>query len=123
MALADLRRLAATRVAPAMQSTGHMVNQDESRRTRPFFQRVAPVTLVTAAFCNDGCGDYGPGAPCPVCAGSLWVRRSVLSGGPGCWRCDRCDPLPADVWVDATVVPAVAPSGLAADENDVPTPT
>jgi hypothetical protein len=44
-------------------------------------------------------------APCPVCRCGLWWRVSVLSGGPGPWRCVICDPAPADVWQDAQAVP------------------
>jgi hypothetical protein len=52
-----------------------------------------------------------PVIPCTVCNGRLWLRLSVLSGGPGPWQCARCDPLPPDVWPDATAIPASAGCG------------
>lgn len=42
---------------------------------------------------------------CGVCGQGAWWRASVLSGGPGPWRCSKCDPAPPEVWQDATAVP------------------
>jgi hypothetical protein len=46
-----------------------------------------------------------PAAPCPDCGSSLWWRVSVLSGGPGAWHCERCQPPDPDVWRDACACP------------------
>jgi hypothetical protein len=36
----------------------------------------------------------------------LWWHVSVLSGGPGPWRCLRCDESDSDAWLDGHVVGA-----------------
>lgn len=43
----------------------------------------------------------GPSAPCPDCGTGFWCRLSVLSGGPGPWRCERCVPPDPAHWIDA----------------------
>jgi hypothetical protein len=46
-----------------------------------------------------------PSGRCSVCCGGSYWRLSVLSGGPGPWRCMRCvPPDPAD-WIDGCAVP------------------
>jgi hypothetical protein len=47
-----------------------------------------------------------PDAACPACGNRIWLRCSVLSGGPGPWRCARCCAPPDGVWTDATAVAA-----------------
>jgi hypothetical protein len=46
---------------------------------------------------------------CPACDGGLFVRASIMSGGPGPWHCQQCDPLPDTVWLDACCIPARGP--------------
>jgi hypothetical protein len=46
-----------------------------------------------------------PPAPCPDCGGNLWWRLSVLSGVPGAWHCEQCQPPDPDVWRDACACP------------------
>ena len=45
---------------------------------------------------------------CRVCGQGAWWRVSILSGGPGPWKCARCDPAPPDVWQDGHAIPAVS---------------
>ena len=47
-----------------------------------------------------------PAGPCPVCGGGQWWRLSVLSGGPGRWRCERCMPPDPAHWIDGCAVPS-----------------
>jgi hypothetical protein len=66
-----------------------------------------------------------PDAACSACGNRVWLRRSVLSGGPGPWRCARCDPLPADIWTDATAMVSplcrfAAASGVVGPSADSP---
>jgi hypothetical protein len=48
-----------------------------------------------------------PAGSCPGCAGGSWWRLSVLSGGPGPWRCRCCEPSHPDAWLDGHTVPAL----------------
>jgi hypothetical protein len=51
--------------------------------------------------------DNLPSEACPACGTGLWWRVSVMSGGPGPWRCMQCAPPdPAD-WIDGCAVPVV----------------
>ncbi len=59
----------------------------------------AELLALLTSLAND------PLAPCLNCGCGLWWRLSVTSGGPGPWRCSKCDPAPDDVWQDATAVP------------------
>ena len=59
------------------------------------------VTGVSAAL------DLGvlPTRPCSDCGGDVWWRLSMLSDGPGPWRCERCQPPDPDQWRDACACP------------------
>jgi hypothetical protein len=46
-----------------------------------------------------------PTRPCSECDGRVWWRRSILSGGPSPWHCERCQPPDPDAWRDACVCP------------------
>ena len=48
-----------------------------------------------------------PTVPCGTCGGCLWWRVSVLSGGPGPWRCERCERPDPAVWQDGHAISAV----------------
>jgi hypothetical protein len=51
-----------------------------------------------------------PSGRCSVCGGGSYWRLSVLSGGPGPWRCMRCVPPDAADWVDGCAVPIAVPA-------------
>ena len=53
----------------------------------------------------------GPSTPCPDCGSGHWWRLSVLSGGPGPWRCMRCVPADPEDWIDGCAVPIGRGSG------------
>ena len=65
----------------------------EARQYRDDVERLLRGAAALEAF---------PANLCPLCSGGLWVRQSELSGGPGPWRCAGCNPLPADIWTNAT---------------------
>ena len=59
-----------------------------------------------------GAGHYGserrwelPDSPCRLCGLGAWWRLSVLSGGPGPWHCERCEPPNPQDWLDGCAVP------------------
>jgi hypothetical protein len=49
-----------------------------------------------------------PSVPCRDCGHGVWWRVSVLSGGPGPWHCERCQPPDPDTWRDACACPVTA---------------
>ncbi len=55
---------------------------------------------ATAVLSHDA-----PSVPCWNCGGEVWWRVSVLSGGPGPWQCERCQPPDPDLWRDACACP------------------
>jgi hypothetical protein len=55
-----------------------------------------------------GPADLGtPAAPCRDCGGGLRWRLSALSGGPGAWHCEQCQPPGPDVWRGACACPVI----------------
>lgn len=50
-------------------------------------------------------GDGLPSVPCRTCGGRLfWKAAELPPQGLG-WRCERCDPRPADRWAHARALP------------------
>ena len=68
----------------------------EARRHKDAIARLLAVSVDGAEL---------PRALCPACGAGTWWRVSVLSGGPGPWQCQGCEPPPAATWTDATVLP------------------
>jgi hypothetical protein len=71
------------------------------------------VRALPAFVSGAGVSDHGsdaqkwevPDAACPACDGGLWWRVSILSGGPGSWRCHLCAPPDLKDWIDAHAIP------------------
>ncbi len=60
---------------------------------------------------GNACLDNLPSEACPGCGTGVWWRVSVMSGGPGSWRCMQClPPDPAD-WIDGCAVPVGVRTG------------
>jgi hypothetical protein len=47
-----------------------------------------------------------PAAPCLACGCRSFWRVSVLSGGPGPWRCTKCTSPDREVWLDGHALSA-----------------
>jgi hypothetical protein len=61
--------------------------------------------LLALLAANEIAPDPEPSTVCPACGCDLWWRVSVLSGGPGPWRCTYCDTPPRDAWQDGCCIP------------------
>ena len=62
--------------------------------------------LATGAGCHGSERRWElPDSPCRPCGLGVWWRLSVLSGGPGPWHCERCEPPNPEDWLDGCAVP------------------